>query len=39
VLKAAAFPIADERLGERVCLRSLRRDGTAGRRGTDAANI
>jgi len=29
VLKAAAFPIADERLGERVCLAIIARDGTA----------
>ncbi|MEK7875766.1 MAG: class I adenylate-forming enzyme family protein [Pseudomonadota bacterium] len=29
VLKAAAFPIADERLGERVCLAIITRDGTA----------
>jgi len=29
VLKAAAFPIADERLGERVCLAVMTRDGTA----------
>ncbi|MBI3057228.1 MAG: acyl--CoA ligase [Betaproteobacteria bacterium] len=29
VLKAAAFPIADERLGERVCLAVITRDGTA----------
>jgi acyl-CoA synthetase len=29
VLKAAAFPIADERLGERVCLALITRDGTA----------
>jgi acyl-CoA synthetase len=29
VLKAAAFPIADERLGERVCLAVTTRDGTA----------
>ena len=28
VLKAAAFPIADERLGERVCLAIIARDGT-----------
>lgn len=28
VLKAAAFPIADERLGERVCLAIILRDGT-----------
>ena len=28
VLKAAAFPIADERLGERVCLAIITRDGT-----------
>jgi len=29
VLKAAAFPVADERLGERVCLAIIVRDGTA----------
>ena len=29
VLKAAAFPIADERLGERVCLAIIARDGAA----------
>jgi acyl-CoA synthetase len=29
VLKAAAFPVADERLGERVCLAIIARDGTA----------
>ena len=29
VLKAAAFPIPDERLGERVCLAVIARDGTA----------
>jgi len=29
VLKAAAFPVADERLGERVCLAVMTRDGTA----------
>ncbi len=29
VLKAAAFPIPDERLGERVCLAIIVRDGTA----------
>ena len=29
VLKAAAFPVADERLGERVCLAIITRDGTA----------
>ena len=29
VLKAAAFPIADERLGERVCLAIIACDGTA----------
>jgi acyl-CoA synthetase len=29
VLKAAAFPITDERLGERVCLAIIARDGTA----------
>ena len=29
VLKAAAFPIPDERLGERVCLAIITRDGTA----------
>ena len=28
VLKAAAFPITDERLGERVCLAIIARDGT-----------
>src|SRR5258706_15472805 len=28
VLKAAAFPIYDERLGERVCLGIIARDGT-----------
>ena len=28
VLKAAAFPVADERLGERVCLAIIARDGT-----------
>ena len=28
VLKAAAFPIADERLGERVCLGVILREGT-----------
>jgi acyl-CoA synthetase len=28
VLKAAAFPVADERLGERVCLAIITRDGT-----------
>jgi acyl-CoA synthetase len=35
VLKAAAFPIADERLGERVCLAIIARDGP-GRRRPDA---
>ena len=29
VMKAAAFPVADERLGERVCLAVMVRDGTA----------
>ncbi len=29
VLKAAAFPVADERLGERVCLAIIPRDGAA----------
>jgi len=29
ILKAAAFPIADQRLGERVCLAVIARDGTA----------
>jgi acyl-CoA synthetase len=29
VLKAAAFPIPDERLGERVCLAIITRDGNA----------
>jgi len=29
VIKAAAFPIADKRLGERVCLAVILRDGTA----------
>jgi acyl-CoA synthetase len=29
VLKAAAFPVADERLGERVCLAIVARDGAA----------
>ena len=29
VLKAAAFPVADERLGERVCLAVIVRDGAA----------
>jgi len=29
VLKAAAFPVADERLGERVCLAIIARDATA----------
>jgi acyl-CoA synthetase len=29
VLKAAAFPVPDERLGERVCLGIITRDGTA----------
>jgi acyl-CoA synthetase len=29
VLKAAAFPVADERLGERVCLAVVARDGAA----------
>lgn len=29
VLKAAAFPVPDERLGERVCLAIITRDGTA----------
>ena len=28
VLKAAAFPVPDERLGERVCLAIIARDGT-----------
>ena len=28
VLKAAAFPVADQRLGERVCLAIIARDGT-----------
>ena len=35
VVKAAAFPIADQRLGERVCLAVILRDGTA--LGADAA--
>ncbi len=35
VLKAAAFPVADERLGERVCLAIVARDGTA----VDAAQM
>ena len=29
VLKAAAFPVADQRLGERVCLAIIQRDGIA----------
>ena len=35
VLKAAAFPVADERLGERVCLAIITRDGTS----VDAAQM
>ena len=35
VVKAAAFPIADQRLGERVCLAVILRDGTS--LGADAA--
>jgi acyl-CoA synthetase len=35
ILKAAAFPVADERLGERVCLAIIARDGTA----LDAAQV
>jgi acyl-CoA synthetase len=33
VLKAAAFPVADDRLGERVCLAVILRDGTAAKVG------
>ena len=29
VLKAAAYPVADQRLGERVCLAIIRREGIA----------
>jgi acyl-CoA synthetase len=35
ILKAAAFPVPDERLGERVCLAVILREGTASLAGHD----
>ena len=39
VLKAAAFPIADERLGEKVCLAVIASQGAPAARGDAAASV
>ena len=39
VLKAAAFPVADQRLGERVCLAIIQRDGIAVEAGALLAHL